>query len=68
VYGHVKEFKNASFGAQVYKFAHEMQINLLIQDLSNFFKGIKAAEIFSIFHLCLSLNGNQMALESCKQV
>jgi hypothetical protein len=68
VYGHVKEFKNASFGAEVYKFAHEMQIDWLIQDLIKFFKGIKASEIFPIFDLYLRLNGNQMALESCQQV
>jgi hypothetical protein len=64
----VKEFRNASFGAEVYKFAHEMQIESLTEDLGNFFEGTKAPEIFAIFDLYLRLDGNQTALETCKQV
>ena len=68
IYGRVKEFKNASFGAEVYKFAHEMQIDSLTEDLGKFFEGTKAPEMFSIFDLLLRLDGNQTALETCKQV
>jgi hypothetical protein len=45
-----------------------MQIKLLTQDLSKFFEGTNASEIFAVFDLYLRLNGNQMALDRCKKV
>jgi hypothetical protein len=68
LYGREKEFENASFGAEVYKFAHEMQIDSLTEDLGKFFEGTEASEIFAIFDLYLRLDGNQTVLETCKQV
>lgn len=67
VYGRVKDFKSASFGAQVYKFANEVQISALTKELVSFFKETnKASEVFAIFDLYLQ-SGNQLGCDSCKQ-
>jgi hypothetical protein len=53
---------------KVYKFANRMQIESLTQDLVNFFNRIKAPEMFAVFDLYLKHDGNEMSMNSCKQV
>jgi hypothetical protein len=38
VYGQVKDFKSTAYGVKLYKFAHEIQIDALKEDLVEFFK------------------------------
>jgi hypothetical protein len=67
VYGRVKEFKDATFGVQVYKFADQMQIGALTRELVNFFnESNKASEVFAIFDL-YATSGNKLGCDSCKQ-
>jgi hypothetical protein len=67
VYGRLKDFKSATFGTQVYKFADEMQISALTKELVNFFKEVnKASEVFAIFDLYVNSN-NQPGCDSCKE-
>jgi hypothetical protein len=67
VYGHVKDFKTTAFGVQLYKFAHEMQIDTLTDELVEFFKQTTSSEIFALFDLYHS-TGNQVGIENCKEV
>jgi len=67
VYGQVKDFKTTAFGVQLYKFAQEMQIDNLTDELVEFFKETKSSEIFALFDLYHS-TGNQVGLENCKGV
>jgi hypothetical protein len=68
VYGGVKEFKSATFGIEVYKFADEMQISALTKELANFFvdEVNNASEVFAIFDHYVS-SDNQLGCDSCKQ-
>jgi hypothetical protein len=67
VYGRVKDFKDAAFGTQVYKFANEMQIVALTKELVSFLtQSNKASEVFAIFDLYVTL-ANQLGCDSCKQ-
>jgi len=63
----VKDFKTTAFGVQLYKFAQEMQIDNLTDELVEFFKETKSSEIFALFDLYHS-TGNQVGLENCKGV
>jgi len=68
VYGQVKDFITIAFGAKLYKFAHEMQIDTLKDELLEFFKQTnKSSEIFTLFDLYHS-TGNQAGLDNCKLV
>jgi hypothetical protein len=69
VYGRADDYekKDVSFAVQVYKFAHEMQIEALSKQLTEFFKQPSALDVFAIFDLfCTS--DNQLGLERCKKV
>ena len=67
VYGQVKDFKSTAFVIQLYKFAQEMQIDNLKDELVEFFKQTKSSEIFSVFDL-YQMTSNQVGLENCKLV
>jgi hypothetical protein len=67
VYGQDKDFKTTPFGIKLYKFAHEMQIDALKDELVEFFKKAKASETFAIFDL-YHMTDNQVGLDSCKPV
>ena len=67
VYGQVKDFKSTAFGVKLYKFAHEMQIDTLSDELVEFFKLTKSSEIFALFDLHV-MSGNKEGLENCKLV
>ena len=63
----MKDFKTTAFGAKLYRFAHEMQIETLTEELTEFFKQTKTSEIFSLFDLyCMS--DNKVGLDNCKMV
>jgi hypothetical protein len=69
VYGRADDFekKGVSFAVQVYKFAHEMQIDALTKQITEFFKQPSALKVFAIFDLfCAS--DNQPGLDRCKKV
>jgi hypothetical protein len=64
----VKDFiQTMAFAAKIYKFAQEMQIETLIDELDEFFKQAKSTEIFALFDLYHS-TGNQVGLDKCKLV
>lgn len=67
----MKDFKSVAIGIQVYKFAHEMQIDSLLtnDDIVEFFREnqVEASDIFSIFDL-FHKYGNQLGIEACKEV
>jgi hypothetical protein len=67
VYGQEKDFKSTAFGVKIYKFAQEMQIDALTNELVEFFKQTKPSEIFALFDLYHS-TGNQAGLDNCKSV
>lgn len=70
MYGAVKDFKSVALGIQVFKFAHEMQIDslLMTDDIVEFFKENQdASDIFSIFDLYHKYD-NQLGIEACKEV
>ena len=67
VYGQVKDFKSTAFGVNLYKFAQEMQIETLMDELDEFFKKTNSSEIFALFDLYLTI-GNQVGLDNCKLV
>ena len=63
----MKDFKKTAFGVNLYKFAQEMQIDTLKEELIEFFKKTKSSEIFALFDLYFTI-GNQVGLDSCKLV
>lgn len=63
----MKDFECVPFGIQLYKFAHEMQIELLLQALDNFFKEPNAEDVFLIFNLYQLLD-DDFGLKRCKKV
>jgi hypothetical protein len=63
----VKDFKTTAFGVKLYKFAQEMQIDTLKDELVEFFKETKSSEIFALFDFCF-MSGNQTGLDNCKLV
>jgi hypothetical protein len=67
VYGQVKDFKTTAYGINLYKFAQEMQIETLTDELVEFFKQTKSSEIFALFDL-YQMTGNQVGLRNCKEV
>lgn len=69
VYGRAEDFKlkSTSYTVEVYKFAHEMQIDSLTKQLTELFKEPTAVNVFAIFELfCKS--ENKPGLEICKKV
>jgi hypothetical protein len=68
VYGQVLDFKSTAYCVNLYKFAHEMQIDTLKDELAEFFKQTKkSSEIFALFDFCFT-SGNQVELKKCKLV
>jgi hypothetical protein len=68
VYGRVKNFQNATFGTEVYKFANEMQISALTKKLIVFLKETnRPADVFTIFDL-YAMFEDQLGCDSCKLV
>lgn len=69
MYGGVEEFqlKSIPFGVQVYKFANEMQIDSLTNELTNLFKQPSPLDVFAIFDLYCIFD-NQPGLEICRKV
>jgi hypothetical protein len=67
VYGEVKDFISTAFGIKLYKFAREMQIETLMDELVEFFKETKSSEMFSVLDFYHS-SGNQVGLKNCKWV
>jgi hypothetical protein len=67
VYGQVKDFKNTTFGSKLYKFAQEMQIDDLTEEVVTFLKKAKISEYFALFDL-YSRTGHKRGLNYCKLV
>ena len=67
MYGQVKDFKTTANGVKLYKFAQEMQIETLSDELVDFFKETKSSEIYALFDLYHS-TGDQVGLDKCKLV
>jgi len=69
VYGGEADFKNVLFGIQIYKFAHNTQINSLMnKGLIQFFGDkIKTSNCFAIFKV-FHFYGDKLGLELCKEV
>jgi hypothetical protein len=69
VYGRAEDFKtkSASFAVQVFKFAHEMQIDALAKKLSDSFETPSALDVFATFDLFCTTK-NQPGLDRCKKV
>lgn len=63
----MKEFKDLSFQVKMYRFAHEMQIDSLTEELEKLFDEITAMEIFIIFDLYIEVN-NEDGIDKCKKV
>ena len=56
-----------ALAVEVYKFAHKMQINQLIDKLDDYFKAASPSDVFSIFDLYKFL-AHEAGLESCRKV
>jgi len=57
VYGKLTDFKDVSFAVEVFKFAHEMQLDYLANDLIKFIRlKVKPGEVFATFDLILQGN------------
>jgi hypothetical protein len=69
VYGREKNYKfeTTAFGVKLYKFADEMQIDTLTDELFKFLNHTKSSEIFALFDLYHSTD-NQVGLDHCKDV
>lgn len=66
VYGREKNFKKTSLAVQVYRFAHEMQIDLLLKEVEKFIiDRLSAASVFAAFDLFKFVD-NETGLEECK--
>jgi hypothetical protein len=68
VYGQKKEFKNVTLAMDVYKFAHEMQIDCLMTALDEFlFKNISAISVLEVYEF-YKLIEHSVGLKTCKEV
>jgi hypothetical protein len=67
VYGQVTDFKSTAYCTNLYKFAQEMQIDTLKEELAEFFKRTKSSEIFALFDFCFK-SGDKVGLRNCKLV
>jgi hypothetical protein len=65
-YGREKQFKDTSLAVQVFRFAHEMQMDLLVEEAEKFIvDSLKAADVFAAFELFKFFN-KQDGLQKCK--
>jgi hypothetical protein len=68
VYGREKHFKDTSLAVQVFRFAHEMQIELLVQEAEEFIiDSLDAVCVFAAFDLFKFLE-NEAGLQKCKEM
>lgn len=67
LYGQMKEIKDVQLAVEVFKFAHEMQINSLMHAVIESFKAIGADDVLPFYALCTRLE-HQRGLEMCKTV
>jgi hypothetical protein len=68
VYGKLTDFKDVPFAVQLFKFAHEMQLDYLANDLIKFIRvNVKPGEVFATFDLFKGLDSSA-GLKVCSEV
>jgi hypothetical protein len=67
IYGCKKEFYDASFAVEIYKFAHQMQIDNLVSDVGKFFYDVSPDKLIPVYNL-FSLTNNEKGLDNCRIV
>lgn len=64
----MKDFKDVSFAVKVFKFAHEMQIEYLAKDLTDFIGDkVEADEVFAIYDFFSQMD-SIAGLNACSKV
>lgn len=61
------EFQSVPLAVKVYKFAHKMQINQLMEKLDEYFKAASPSDVFSIYDF-YKIVGNEAGLDTCRKV
>jgi uncharacterized protein (DUF608 family) len=67
IYGSNKEFKDASVAVDVYKFAHEMQLDNLVADAGKYLHDVGPDNLIPVYNL-FALTSNEEGLKNCREV
>jgi hypothetical protein len=68
VYGKLRDFKDVPFAVEVFKFAHEMQLDYLANDLIDFIKvEVKPDKVFATYDFFIKMDSDA-GLKVCSKV
>jgi hypothetical protein len=68
VYGKLTDFKDVSFAVEVFKFAHEMQLDYLANELIKFIRvNVKPSEVFATYDFFKKMDSSA-GLKVCSEV
>lgn len=67
IYGSTKDFINATLAVEVYKFAHEMQLDNLVADAGKYLYDVGPDNLIPVYNL-FTLTENQQGMENCRMV
>jgi hypothetical protein len=67
IYGSDKDFKDALVAVDVYKFAHEMQLDNLVASAGKYLHDVSPDNLIPVYNL-FTLTSNEEGLKNCREV